>query len=96
MQRKKIYNWYLKSVEFVSMKSAAKGLTRTVESLKDMIKTRKLAAYYIAGNISKYYFAAIPKFPMIVQKMDRISQDEFSYLCSMYEKLHEDIREAVI
>ena len=60
-----------------------------------LIKERKLSAYYVSGVISKYYLAALPKFPKLVDKLDSISKDEFQPICHKYEKYNADIKEAM-
>lgn len=95
LKKAKIFKYFKKSADFVSSQAAEQGYVTTIDYLRQLIKLRKLANYYVSGKISKYYFAAIPKFPQIVSKLDNISKDEFSPLCNKYEKYKVDVREAM-
>ena len=95
LKKSKIYKYFQKSADFVSTQAAELGYITTIDYLREMIKQRKLASYYVSGKISKYYFAAIPKFPQLAAKLDSISKDEFQPLCNKYEKYQIDVREAM-
>ena len=95
VRKTKIFEYFKKSAEFVSQQAASLGYVTTIDYLRELIKSRKLANYYVSGKISKYYFAAIPKFPQLVAKLDSISKDEFQPLCNKYEKYQVDVREAI-
>lgn len=95
-QRAKIYSEIVESAENLARECIEHCYPRVVDYIKDLILQRKLAAYYVTGKVSKYYLAAIPKFPKIVSKMDVISKGEFEPLVSKYEKLSINVQEAMI
>lgn len=86
----------MKSANNIADDCARLGYVTTLDYLRYLIRERKLAAYYLTGVISKYYLAAIPKFPELVSKLDQLSKDEFQLLCGKYEKYNIDIKEAML
>ena len=95
-KRKKVFMGLKKSAENIAAECIRLGYPRVVDWIRMMILERKLATWYVTGKISKHYFAMIPKFPLLVEKMDVISKGEFSYIVSKYEKYENDAREAMI
>lgn len=93
--RKKIFKYFQKTVNNIVNDCILYGYISSIDYIRELIKTKKLAQYYISGKISKYYLAAIPKFKDIVLKLDSISQDEFLPICNKYEKYNIDVKEAM-
>lgn len=94
-QRAKIFQYFKKTAYAIAEDCVQLGYMTTIDYLKWLIQSKKLAQYYFSGKLSKYYLAALPSFPKIVSKLDVLSQEEFSSLCNSYEKYNIDIREAM-
>lgn len=93
-KREKIYGYFLKSVDNIVKDCIDLKYNTVIDYLRYLIKHKLLAAKYIAGQISIYYLAAIPKFKIVIDKMDKISRDEFQQLYDRYEKYNVDVNEA--
>lgn len=93
---KKIIQLFQKSVDFIVSECIKLKIDNLKTYLKYIIENRKLAVYYVAGKISKYYLAALPNFPMFVSKLDNMSKNELMSICNKYEKYNNDIKEAMI
>lgn len=94
-QRTKIFQYFKKTARAIAEDCVQLGYMTTVDYLKWLIQSKRLAQYYFSGKLSKYYLAALPNFPKLVSKLDPLSQEEFSTLCNSYEKYNIDIKEAM-
>jgi len=92
----RIYNNFLRSVDNIVDDCIKLNFNSVVDYLRYLISSRKIASYYAAGRISIYYFAAIPKFKNVIEKLDNISRDEFHMLYERYDKYHYDVNEAFL
>lgn len=95
-KRTKVFNYFVKSANNIADECIKLGYTTSKDYIRMLIKDKKLSSYYMSGIISKYYLAALPKFPILVEKLDDISRDEFMPICNKYEKYNIDIKEAMI
>lgn len=93
--RRKIYEWYSRSVKAVAEACLDSECSSTAEFLRKLIKERRLAPWVVGGRISAYYLAAIPGFPKIVSRLDRISRDELSGLSERYDMYNTAVNDAV-
>lgn len=92
----KIYKNFLKSVNNIVADCIELNFNSVIDYLRYLISNRKLAAYYATGKISTYYFAAIPKFRNVIDKLDDLAKAEFKTLYDRYEKYHSDVNEAFL
>lgn len=67
-----------------------------IDGIKDMIREKKLAPYYVTGKISKHYLAMIHSFSALVEKLDPISKGELMPISHRAEKLNDDAIEAMV
>lgn len=95
-KRTKVFNYFVKSANNIADECIKLGYPTSKDYIRMLIKDKKLSSYYMSGIISKYYLAALPKFPILVEKLDDISRDEFMPICNKYEKYNIDIKEAMI
>lgn len=95
-EKKKIYKNFIKSAEFIVKESIALGFPSMKDWLRYAICEKKLANYYVAGKISKYFFASIPNFPKILPKLDQFARDELSIIAERFDKYNTDINEAFL
>ena len=95
-KKKKIYQWFMKSVKNIVVDCLKFGCYTTKEYLRLLIKSNKLANYIISGKISIYYFAAIPNFDRVIEKLDHFSKKELSMLHDHFEIYHSEINKAFI
>lgn len=95
-QREQIYKNFVKSVKNIVKDCVALNFNNVTDYFRYLIQKRQLSAYYISGKISIYYFAAIPNFRKVIDKLDPISKDEFRMLYDRYEKYNVDINEAFL
>jgi len=92
----KIYKNFIKSVKNIVEDCINLNFNSVIDYFRYLISNKMLSSYYAAGKISTYYFAAIPKFKNVIEKLDNISKDEFSTLYERYDKYHSDINEAFL
>lgn len=66
----KVYKWFMKSANNIADECIANGTLSAKDYIRDLIRDKKLAAYYLTGRISRYWIAGIPKFKHIIKKLD--------------------------
>jgi len=91
-----IYKNFLRSVDNIVEDCIHLNFNSVIDYLRHLISNRTLASYYLSGKISTYYFAAIPKFRKVIDKLDNLSKDEFRTLYERYDKYHSDVNEAFL
>lgn len=90
----KVYNYFIKSVKNIAKKCNELGFFSTKDFIRYLIENKKMAEYYITGQISLYYFAAIPNFKKIIPKLDSFSRMEFSKIYNRFEMYNAEITSA--
>lgn len=88
-QKQKIFTWIQKSIDNIVNDCIEQNCHSVKDYVIDLIRTHKIANYYLTGRISKYWFSAIPNFKKIIKRLDSISQDEFRDIydkCDIYCK----------
>lgn len=90
----KIYAYFIKSAKNIAIKSIELGYYSTKDFIRYLISSKKIAEYYMTGEISIYYFAAIPNFKKIILLLDQMSKDEFQKLFNRFELYNAEITEA--
>lgn len=95
-RRKKVMKWFMKSAEFIASECAKDTQMTTKDFIRKLIKEKKLAAYYMAGKISRYWFSGIPGFSKLVVKLDKMSRDEFKDLVDNFQIYNSEINEAFL
>lgn len=94
--REKIYKYFLRSANNIAKECIRLNYVNVIDYLRYLIKNRLLANYCLAGKISIYYLAAIPKFNKVILQLDDISKDEFNTLYERFDKYHTDVNEAFL
>lgn len=92
----KIYNHFTKTINNLAQFAIDNDFLTTKDVLRYLIQSKKLAHYYIAGIISKYYLAAIPSMKQIILKLDTISKDELIDIYNKFEIYNSDITSAYL
>ena len=95
-KRKKIYKWFVNSAKNIAIECINEGYFTTKDLLRELIHQQKLSAYIISGQISIYYFAAIPNFDKAISKLDYFSQLELQQLQKHFEIYHSEVNKAFI
>ena len=67
-KRKKIYAWFMKSVNNIAIECIEEGYFTTKDFLRNLIQKQQLSSYIASGQISIYYFAAISNFDKVILK----------------------------
>lgn len=93
-QYRKIYGYYVKSVNNIVSDCICKGYANAKDYIRMLIRTKTLASNIMSGRISIYFFAAIPKFKDIIPKLDQIARMELSDLYARFDKYSADINDA--
>jgi len=91
-QYKKIYEYYMKSAEYVADECIKRNIT-PAQFIKELIIDKKLAYAYMSGCLSKYYLATFSKLDKICEHLDQNSRDELSIILDVREKLNQDVQE---
>ena len=95
-KRKKIYKWFIKSARNVAKMAIDNGCQSTKDYLKLLFDKKLIGNYVISGQISIYYFAAIPNFEKIIKKLDYFSRKELWQLEEHFEIFHSEVNKAFL
>ena len=95
-QKRKIFKNFIKSANFIAEQCIDLGYPSSKEWIRAMIQQRKLATYYVAGKVSKYFFASIPNFPKILPKLDQLSRDELNVIAERFDLYNSEVNEAFL
>ena len=95
-QQHKIYKSFVKTANFIADQCIDIGFPTVKEWIRNAIVERKLANYYVAGNVSKHFLAAIPNFPKILPKLDPISRDELKVIADRFDLYNTEVNEAFL
>lgn len=93
-KRKKIYKWFLKSAVNVAKECVENGYSSSKDYIVDLLKSGKAAGYVSAGVISLYYFAAIPKFDVVISKLDTFTKQAMTLLAEHFDVYHSEVNKA--
>lgn len=93
-KRHKIYKHFIKSAKNIARECNELGYCSTKDFMRYLIKSKKIAEYYVTGKISLYYFAAIPNFKKIIPKLDLFARDEFHKIYDRFEMYNAEITDA--
>lgn len=96
MKRKHIYKWFMKSVKNIALECIDNGYFTAKDFLRMLIDTHQLGAYVASGKISVYFFAAIPNFNKVVEKLDHFSRLELRCLEEYFDIYHSEVNKAFI
>lgn len=91
-----IYDAVMRSAKNIAEDCVRMRCMSSKEYVMQMFKMKKLASYYLAGKISRYWFAAIPSFKKLVLKLDNMSRAEFHDIESMFDVYSKDVNDAFI
>ena len=94
--RKKIYRWFIKSAKNIAIKCVDDGYFTTKDFLRMLIDTKQIGRYIVTGQISVYFFAAIPNFKRAIPKLDYFSRQELQLLDEHFEIYHSDVNKAFL
>ena len=84
----------MKTMKNIAAECIAGGYFTSIDLIRDLMKSNRLAAYVIAGKISIYYLAAIPNIGEVISKLDPLSRAELARLNDHFEIYHSDINKA--
>lgn len=91
---KKYYKYFLKTAKFIALESIKMGFLSCKDYIKYLIDNKKLSQYYITGKISKYYLSAIPKFKLIIPKLDHFSKNDLMDIYKNFDVYNAKINSA--
>lgn len=91
---KKIYGYFLKSVNNIVDVCIENNYRDAREYLKRLILKNKLAEKVISGEISIYYLATIPNIDSLIKKMNSCNRNELEILLTRKDKLNKDVQDA--
>ena len=94
--RKKIYKWFIKSAKNIAFQCVDNGYFTTKDFLRMLIDTKQIGKYVVTGQISMYFFAAIPNFKKVIPKLDYFSQQELHLLDEHFDIYHSDVNKAFL
>lgn len=90
-KQERIYGYFMKSVNNIVNDCKQLQIFSAKDYLRYLIQNKKLSQYYVSGRISCYFFAAIPKFKMLIDKLDPLTRSDFRELYNMYEMYNAEI-----
>ena len=93
-KRRKAFKWFMKSVDNIANDCICLNILTTKDYIRHLITTKKIGSCYLTGKISKYWFAAIPTFKKLSDKIDFMSRDEMSDVFKMFDIYNSEINEA--
>ena len=91
-----IYDVVLRSAQNIARDCVELRCPSAKEYVLQMFKHKNLAAYYLTGKISRYWFAAIPSFKKLIFKLDQMSREEFHDVESMFDIYSKDVNDAFV
>ena len=94
--RKKIYKWFIKSAKNIAERCIKEGYFTTKDFLRMLIDSKKIGNTIITGEISLYFFAAIPNFKKVICKLDYFSRQELRLLDEHFDIYHSDVNKAFL
>lgn len=94
--RKQIYKWFIKSAKNIALQCIDNGYFTTKDFLRMLIDTKQIGKYIVTGQISLYFFAAIPNFKKAISKLDYFSQQELHLLDEHFDIYHSDVNKAFL
>ena len=94
--RKQIYKWFIKSAKNIALQCVDNGYFTTKDFLRMLIDTKQIGKYVVTGQISLYFFAAIPNFKKVIPKLDYFSQQELHLLGEHFDIYHSDVNKAFL
>ena len=95
-RRKNIYKWILKSINNIVAECKKKHIYSARDYLKMIVRENLIGPYHASGKISKYYFAAIPKFDKIIPKLDYFSRAELDDLKRLFAVYSTEVQDAFL
>ena len=95
-KRKKIYAWFIKSAKNIAKMALSQNCLSTKDFIKTLIASHKIGEYVVSGKISMYFFAGIPNFWKVVEKLDYFSRQELQPLEKHFEAYHSDVNKAFL
>lgn len=90
-KQEKIYQYFIKSAKNIAKKTIELGYCSTKDFIRYLIANKKISEYYVTGQISLYYFAAIPNFKKLIPKLDQFAQAEFHKVYDRFEMYNAEI-----
>ena len=95
-KKKKIYAWFNKSVSNIVNMCIEGDYMSGKDCILDLVRQKRLAQEFMAGRISKYFFAAMPNFKSLIPKLDYFSKLEFSELYDKFDIYNTEINDVFI
>ncbi len=95
-RRKMIYKWFLKSASNIATKCIECGWFTTKDFLRDAIESHRIGELVITGEVSLYFFAALPKFKDAISRLDYFSQQELAPLSEHFDIYHSEVNKAFL
>src|SRR5574344_625338 len=96
MKLEKIYKQYMRTASTIVDDCLKLDLYSCRDYIKYIISEKKIAAYYMAGKISTYYFAAIPNFKKIIPKLDHFAREELSRVYDRFDIYNSEVNSACL
>ena len=87
----RIYSYFLKSIKNIVNDCKQLNIFSAKDYLRYLINNKKLSQYYISGKISCYFFAAIPKFKLLIEKLDKFERNDLNDIYTKYEMYNTEI-----
>ena len=94
--RKKIYKWFIKSAKNIAVQCIENGYFTTKDFLRMLIDTKQIGKYVVTGQISLYFFAAMPNFKKVIPRLDYFSHRELQSLEDHFDIYHSEINKAFL
>lgn len=94
--RKSIYKWFIKSAKNIAHRCIDEGYFTTKDFLRMLIEKKQIGKSIVTGEISMYFFAAIPNFKKIVSRLDYFSRQELSLLDAHFDIYHSEVNKAFL
>lgn len=91
-----VYKWTTRSVKSIAEECVKQGFFTVKDFLIDLIESKRLGAYVMAGKISFYWLAAIPNFNKVIDKLDYFSKSELALLYEHFNIYHSDVNKAFL
>lgn len=94
--RRDIYKWFLKSAKNIAKSCIDNGYFTSKDFLRMLIDTKQIGSYIVTGQISLYFFAAIPNFKKAIPKLDYFAQQELKPLEMHFDIYHSEVNKAFL
>lgn len=95
-KRRKVYSWIMKSVSNLADMCVNEGHVSGKDCVLSLIRRKRVAAEFVGGRVSKYFFAAMPGFRDVIPTLDHFSKAEFAELYDKFDIYNTEANEAFL